>query len=260
MMGKKLWGIPVIGIVAIVVVIALAGTAAIAAFMFSRSQPATVVIKGGGADLFADAACTVPLGDTVELDFGEVRQESASETVVMYLKNTGTDLLYPVLSADVNSNLALIEATWGEIGSSPVMLYTPYSSTFVPSGVTNQNSDALTATDTYIHLDGVWTPGEASEPGVLRIGTELIYYEAFDGTPPNYGLVNCVRGYNGSTAQAHSAMSTIEFGTLDTTPVDALDVGEVQTITLYLQADGDLTAYLGDTEAFTVVLEVTSDY
>lgn len=251
---RRFFGIP-IPILAVILVIVLVGGGVSAAFFFTRSQPATVTIKGGGVDVFQDSACTIPLGDTVTLDFGEVREESPSGTVTFYVRNIGTDNLYPVASTDINSNLILIEATYGEIGSSPVNLYTPQSYTFVPGGTTGTLAAAMDASQTTFSLTTGVSPG--TYPTYAKIENEILQVTAYN---PGTYTFTCQRAWGGSTAAAHATGLTVTFGALNETAGDVLEPAEVQAIALHIEVGGDISAYLGDSEAFNVDIDVSSDF
>ena len=259
MKAKRFFGIPGV-VLAVVLAVVLTGSAVMAAFFFTRSQPAQVVIRGGGVVMFQDAACTVPLGAAETLDFGEVRLETPTGVISFYLKNVGTDTLFPTIATDINANLNLYESTFGLIEASPVDLWIPESYTWIV-GVEHTTIDlaGVDATATRLAVTG-WAEIVPAYPlpWIMKIENEIIKINSYE--VGSQSLTGLERGYANTTPAAHAAGSVVNFGTVSFNSADYLDPGEVRQVALHIEAAGDLTAYLGTTEPFSVVIEVNSDY
>lgn len=255
-MKRRLLGIP-IPIIAIIAALVITSGAVAAAFLFQRTQPSVVSIKGGGVDIYQDIACTIPLGDTIVLDFGEVRTESPSDAVTFYMKNIGTDPLYPVATTNINSGLSLTETTYGVIAGTPVLLYTPLSYTWTPNGATHTLNAAMS--DTAMSFTTTIGKGTTVIPCYAKIDNEIVHVISYSETS-GYVWTLDERGAAGTTAAAHASAAVVTIGSVSETPADPLDPGEVQEVELQVAVTGDITPYLGTAESFNVDIEVTSDY
>ena len=264
-MKRKILGIPVVVGVAIIALLAVGGGAVLGLFFFSQVNPGTVEIHGSGAALFEDAACTIPLAPSTVLDFGPVRNSSPSSAIPLYLKNEGSDDLFPVMHQnDLNSGLQLTEATRGIIGNDDVLLYdlATFDCTW---GASDRIMAAMDDTQTFLQftsfpLEGVATP---ENPWYLDVEGEYI---KITGCAPDYATSmicdEIVRGYAYTTITSHAEGTLAVAGSIETlTPEVVLQMGEVLEIILQLEAAEDLTPYLLDIEdGWTVEISVTSGY
>lgn len=251
-------GIPVALALTILLVLTLGTTAALSAFMFQQQQGATVTIKGSGAALFKDQACTQPLLVSDVLAFGEVRATANSTTVTVWLKNTGTDTLKPTLSVtNLDSALALTESTYGAINSTPKPLYIPDSATWAPDATSGIHlAAAITATQvagiTFADVDKFATYQ------VVKLENEYIHYTSVVGGGKE--LAGVTRGYGFSTPAAHDTTPVGVCGTLTINAGTPMAVGAVLPIALTLSAPGDVTGKLGNLVNFQITVTVTSNY
>jgi len=223
--------------------------------MLQQQNPATVTVKGSDARLFSDAACTVPLAPTSTLAFGDVRVETPSQTVTIYLKNTGTDPIRPkIQQSGLSAPLSLVETAKGTVATAPAftLLYQPGS--LAPDGMTHHivMAGGLSASATTINYDA---PSDThAMPAVIKIDDELIIVNTQNVN--GRALEGCQRGAHGTTAATHADGALITFGTY--TPEVPLAAGSVLPIPLKVQADTG--AVPGPLIPFNTVIVATSDY
>lgn len=229
------------------------GTFALASFLWSQTNPATVEVKGGDIALYSDDACTVELPSTYTLDFGEVRAEQNSDSITCYLKNEGTDVLFPVIWTSVaNTHLSfMVNNELAGPATSPLKLYQPgaLSGLFA----SNTLSSAITSTVTTIPLDGANGPTMADYIFFPDSG-ELCQVVDWDGTTGH--TLTVIRGVGGTIAAGHVSGATVEMGT-GIQGGDLLTPGEVLPLEMHLEAIPG--AILGPTP-FDVTIEATSSY
>lgn len=258
MKHKRILGIPILAVIAVVTALAcVGGGVALGQWAFNQSNGATVVVKGSGLQVFKDAGLTQTLAPSDILAFGDVRAGTPTATVHIYAKNIGTDpVRLKIHETGLNAALTLSDAVYGNINSTDVPLYTPASWTFTPNGNTTTLNTAIGATDTSMVL--TLTAGLVSTSTGARIDTETVTWPP--GTPDN-NPVPITRGQGGTTAAAHSAGALVTFGSLSGTAEVPLAPGAVRDIQLKITATGDVSGLLGQTiGSWSIVLSGSSDY
>jgi len=267
-MKRKILGVPVFGIIAIVTVLAIGGGAALGAFLFNRSQEMQFRVMGGAVELYEDSGCTIPLDAGTQLQGGDIRFDDGGGTpVTIYAKNEGTDSLLPVMSIDdLPAGVSLVcnaEAVGGS--GDPLVLWSAevINSIGVLTGVTGQTTLAAAIDDVQTNIP--LATGAPGTPEAL-IGTYLDFptgevceiVDLIDG-----GVTVIVIRGSGAYQSTVASGAVVRFGAsmtpADITPADYLDPSEVLSLTLSLAADETAVAN-EDTQSAHIDIAVTSSY
>jgi hypothetical protein len=252
-MKKKFLGIP-LPVIAIFLAIVLVGGAAIAAFLWNKSVPCTVTIIGADIEAYEDSGCTIEL---TALDYGDLRAGEQTDPLSFYIKNIGDDPLYVAIATEnLDSLLTLYEGADLLVPADParLALVTGIADPFYQDTLISTTLEgAVNDTDIVLHLAGTDFDDQAPSPGVVRVESELIYYETAVDVGSHVNLSNCQRGYFGTTAAAHASGVDVVLQELVDDALDyALDPGAVLEVPTYLVAD--ITITRGD-QPFNLILE-----
>lgn len=254
--SKRWLGIPVIAIIStILVIIVLCATTGVlvAQWAFSSQLSSSVTVSGSGIVLFKDLACTtayaypndtLPSFGTINTDIGDA--PFSSGTITIWLKNTGTTNLSPVISTNLStSGLALNEVTAGNLSSVPVSLLSVASATLT-SGFTGYGSPTVPSQYTFTVSSPISGTIPTSGYAIIGLGTptqETIRYTGYDGTTIT-GI------YDITTSTTHLAGDSIIFSGSNPSPI--LAPNQVHTITLKIVDNGNVT--LGSNPHFNITI------
>lgn len=238
---KRFLGIPIAVIIAIAIIATL-GTLAGAAWAYTRTQGSTVTIeaaKNSGIDIFTDAAATIPLSVGTVLNFGSLAswngQPAVSSPINFYLKNTGQDTVFPVLSVTgLATGVTLNEATFGLIGTNTKLYVQGQANIWTPNGLNGTIGALGTAVQTDFTINAAFVVGDY----VKIANAEIVKITASLGGS-NWTIQ---RAQGGTTAVAWAAGAAWVRGTLSDITANALTPGEIQPVSLVINVASTATA------------------
>jgi hypothetical protein len=257
---KRKWlGIPLIAVIITCVVVSMCTGGVLAQFLFNSNNTASVTVSGSGVAMWTDVGLTQSLPVGGAISFGKLNNDLAqptTNTFTIYLQNTGNTALSPTIQeTGLTSPMSLQDATLGNIGSSPIALLPPV---FALSSGSVTIRDAENATNTTITMAEGPNPltviPTAQNPVYVQFANgEVITITSWTSTAysgfPNVNVITCLRGQNGTTAQAQPAGAVASIGNIT---ASTLAPQAVKKLTLVLTAPADNSLTLGNTYSFNI--------
>jgi hypothetical protein len=259
-MSKKLFGIPALVLVVVMVLVVglSGGSYVIGKYAFNESFNSTLTILSDKLGAYSDVNCTIPFDTSVSLQFGSVFGGGNSSIVSFFIRNEsdGASYIKPQISVEnLPVGIEVWEMSGGLIPLQPewLNLYTPEKLTWTPTGLVGQvgyENLPANATQMFISIENM------QSAGLIKIDDEIIKYNSID-TTDRWVLKGLLRGQCGTIPATHARATNVIFGNAQYTALNALELGEVQTISLMVKTSEEVES--GNVN-FNVLLQAESEH